>query len=84
MGDGRQRVSSAHCDPLSYMSSIWMFVSRSNGCHWLREASPHCQIAWCRGGEGGRRGEERVRRKKMKTVNVVLYFTKDTTVGSRE
>lgn len=45
IGDGRQRVSSAHCDPLSYISSICLFVSFSNGCHWSLAASPHSQIA---------------------------------------
>lgn len=45
MGDGRQRVSSAHWDPLSYISSICLFVSFSNGCHWSLAASPHSQIA---------------------------------------
>ena len=48
MGEGRQRVSSAHCDPLSYISSICMLVSRSNGCHSLFSPSPHSQIA-CKG-----------------------------------
>lgn len=45
IGDGRQSVSSAHCEPLSYISSICLFVSFSKGCHRSLVASPHSQIA---------------------------------------
>ncbi len=45
IGEGRQRVSSAHWEPLSYMSSIWMLVSRSKGCHKPSDSSPHSQNA---------------------------------------
>ena len=45
MGEGRQRVSSAHWEPLSYMSSIWMFVSLSNGCQRSFSTLPHSQNA---------------------------------------
>ena len=45
IGEGRQSVSSAHCEPLSYISSICLFVSFSKGCHTSFVASPHSQIA---------------------------------------
>ena len=46
MGEGRQRVSSSHWEPLSCMFSIWILMLRSKGCHSPFWASPHSHIAW--------------------------------------